>query len=273
MPALDAVPPRLLLTGASGQLGPVLREPLRQASRSLRLSDRQALAGPPLRPNETFEPCELGDRAAVRHLLRDVDAVVHLGGVSLEGPFDPILEANILGVYNLYEAARRNGVRRVVFASSNHVIGCYSRTERIGPQDRPRPDGNYGVSKLFGEGLAQLYFDRHGIETVCLRIGTATASPLDRRSLSTWLSHRDLAQLVLCALSAPNVGCHIVFGASANSAGWWNNAEAAARIGFEPQDSADAWREELEALPQPDPASPTGRLQGGKFVEIGPFDE
>ena len=273
MPALAAIPPRLLLTGACGQLGQVLREPLRQAGQTLRLSDRKGLVGGPLQTGESFEPCELGDRAAVRHLLRDVDAVVHLGGVSVEGPFDPILEANILGLYNLYEAARRNGVPRIVFASSNHVTGCYAQDERISTQNRPRPDGNYGVSKLFGEGLAQLYFDRYRIETVCLRIGTATVSPPDRRGMSSWLSHRDLAQLVLCALSAPNVGCHIVFGASANAASWWDNAEAAARIGFEPQDSAEAWRDQIDAQPLPDPASPTTRLQGGSFLGIGPFDE
>lgn len=273
MPALAAIPSRLLLTGASGQLGQVLRQPLREACLSLKLSDNRPLAGPAPQAGESFELCELGDRAAVRHLLRDVDAVVHLGGVSVEGPFDPILEANILGLYNLYEAARRNGVPRIVFASSNHVTGFYRQGERITPQDRPRPDGNYGLSKLFGEGLAQLYFDRYGIETVCLRIGTSTVAPPDRRGLSTWLSHRDLAQLVLCALSAPNVGNHIVFGASANPASWWDNAEAAARIGFEPQDSAEAWRAEIEAQPLPDPASPTTRLQGGSFLGIGPFDE
>jgi uronate dehydrogenase len=273
MPALAPIPSRLLLTGASGQLGQVLREPLRNACLSLKLSDNRPLRGAPLTERERFEACQLGDRAAVRHLLRDVDAVVHLGGVSVEGPFDPILEANILGLYNLYEAARRHGVPRIVFASSNHVTGCYRQGERIGPHDRPRPDGNYGLSKLFGEGLAQLYFDRYRIETVCLRIGTSTVSPPDRRGLSTWLSHRDLAQLVLCALSAPNVGNHIVFGASANPASWWDNAEAAARIGFEPQDSAEAWRAEVEAQPRPDPASPTTQLQGGSFLGIGPFDD
>lgn len=272
MPALAAIPSRLLMTGASGQLGQVLRAPLRQACASLKLSDNRHLGGEPLAANESFESCELGDRAGVRELLRDVDAVVHLGGVSVEGPFDPILEANILGLYNLYEAARRNGVPRIVFASSNHVTGCYRQGERIGTQDRPRPDGNYGVSKLFGEGLAQLYFDRYGVQTVSLRIGTATVAPPDRRGLSTWLSHRDLAQLVLCALSAPNVGHHIVFGASANPASWWDNAEASARIGFVPQDSAEAWRAQVEAQPAPDPASPTTRLQGGSFLGIGPFD-
>jgi len=273
MPALAPIPKRLLLTGACGQLGQVLRAPLHEAAQTLKLSDNRHLVGTPLQARESFELCQLGDRAAVRHLLRDVDAVVHLGGVSVEGPFDPILEANILGLYNLYEAARRNGVKRIVFASSNHVIGCYPQGERLATSDRPRPDGNYGLSKLFGEGLASLYFDRHGVETVSLRIGTSTVAPPDRRGLSTWLSHRDLAQLVLCALSAPNVGSHIVWGASANTASWWDNTEAAARIGFVPQDNADAWRAEIEARPAPDPADPVIRWQGGSFLGIGPFDD
>ena len=271
MPASPTPLPRLLLTGACGTLGQVLREPLRAASQQLRLSDRKAWVGGPLTPEESFVACELADRAGVLALLDNVDAVVHLGGVSVEGPFDPILQANILGLFNLYEAARIKLVPRIVLASSNHVTGCYEQGERIGPDSRPRPDGNYGVSKLFGEGLAQLYFDRYGIETVCLRIGTSTVEPPDRRGLSTWLSHRDLAQLVLCALRAPNVGCHIVYGVSANPASWWDNAAAAQRIGFAPQDSAEAWRSSIETQPAPDPDSPTTRLQGGAFLGIGPF--
>ena len=144
--------------------------------------------------------------AAVRALLDGVDAVVHLGGVSVEGPFEPILQANIVGTYNLYEAARIHGVRRIVFASSNHVTGFYRQDEVIDASAPMRPDGYYGLSKAFGENLAQFYFDRYGIETVSLRIGSSFPEPKDRRMLATWLSFDDLERLVVASLGAPVVG-------------------------------------------------------------------
>ena len=162
-------------------------------------------------------PCELADSAAVHTLFEGVDGLVHLGGYSVEGPFEPILQANIRGLHNVYEAARRQGTKRIVFASSNHVTGGYEQAQTISPQDPPRPDGNYGLSKLFGEGIASLYWDRYGIETVCLRIGSSTPKPLDRRGLATWLSLPDLAQLVTKALLAPGVGFLVAYGISANT--------------------------------------------------------
>src|SRR5262245_26399508 len=140
---------------------------------------------------------DLADGAAVHELLRDVDAVVHLGGVSVEGPFEPILQANIVGMFHLYEAARRHGVKRIVYASSNHVTGFYRQDEVIDATMPMRPDGYYGLSKAFGENLARFYFDRYGIESVCLRIGSAFPEPKDRRMLATWLSYDDLERLVL----------------------------------------------------------------------------
>jgi uronate dehydrogenase len=227
-----------LLTGAAGTLGRVLAGPLRARCTHLRISD---LAGPlaALTPDEQAadaerRPCDLADAAAVHELMQGIDAVVHLGGVSVEGPFEPILQANIRGLFNLYEAARRVGTRRIVFASSNHVTGCYRQGQTLRPDMPPRPDGYYGVSKLFGEGLASMYFDRHGIETVCLRIGTATVEPMDRRALSTWLSHRDLARLVLASLETPGVGFTVAYGMSGNPRGWWDTADAWARLGYKP---------------------------------------
>jgi uronate dehydrogenase len=268
-PAFDT----LLLTGAAGTLGRALADPLRALCQTLILSDLpgplQALGDPGTSP---AHPCDLADAAAVRELLRGVPAVVHLGGISVEGPFEPILQANIRGLHNLYEAARREGTRRIVFASSNHVTGCYAQGESISPTDPPRPDGNYGLSKLFGEGIASLYFDRYGIETVCLRIGTATPTPPDRRGLSTWLSLRDLAELVRCALTAPDVGFLVAYGMSDNSRGWWRTQAAWQRLGFVPQDSSDAHADQVQHLAPP-ADSPTARLQGGVFLAIGPFDE
>jgi uronate dehydrogenase len=203
-------------------------------------------------------------------MLADVDAVVHLGGVSVDGPFEPILNANIRGVYNLYEAARHHSVKRVVFASSNHVIGFYRQDERIDVNAPLRPDGNYGVSKAFGEALSRYYFDRFGIETVCLRIGSSFEKPRDRRMLSTWLSYGDLFSLVERALVAPNAGHAIVYGMSNNRDVWWDNA-GASHLGWVAQDSSEQYRPECEALPALAPDDPVRVYQGGKFVTLGPF--
>jgi uronate dehydrogenase len=266
----------VLLTGASGGLGQMLRAPLRaqclQAGGQLRMSDRVALPGPALQEGESFVACDLTDRPGMHALLQGVSAVVHLGGVSTEAPFDAILNANILGVFHLYEAARVQGVSRIVLASSNHATGCYAQGRVISAADPPRPDGYYGVSKLFAEHMAQMYSDRYGIQSVCLRIGTATERPPDRRGLSTWISPRDLAQLVVCALRAPNVGCTVMYGISANAAAWWRDSGQCERLGYVSQDRAEDFRAEVEAQPAPDPASALARLQGGVFLDIGPFD-
>lgn len=266
---------RLLLTGAAGTLGQVLAPTLLGLAQQLRLSDRAAplatlapLAGTQALACERVA-CELADAAAVHALLDGVQAVVHLGGVSVEGPFEPILEANLRGMVHLYEAARRQGVRRVVFASSNHVTGCWPRSTTLSLQDRPRPDGQYGLSKLFGEGLASLYWDRYGIETVCLRIGTATPTPPDARALATWLSLPDLARLVTAALTAPEVGCTVAWGMSANTRAFWRDDGTWARLGYQPQDNAEAYADQVQHLQQPE--GPMRELQGGLFLGMGPY--
>ena len=262
---------RLLLTGAAGGLGQVLRERLKPLATVLRVSDIADLG--PAREGEEVVPCDLGDKAAVHALVDGVDAIAHFGGVSVEGPWDPILNANIVGVFNLYEAARKHGVKRVVYASSNHVVGFYRQDERIDADDPMRPDGLYGVSKCFGESLSRFYFDRHGIETVCLRIGSSFPEARDRRMLRTWLSYDDLVQLVTKSLVTPAVGHTIVFGASRNAGLWWDNRKAA-HLGFEPKDSADDKRERVEALGPPlDASDPVAVYQGGGFVVAGPFDD
>jgi len=262
---------RLLLTGAAGGLGKVLRERLKPFARVLRVSDREDLG--PAREDEEVIACELSDRAATLQLVEGVDAIAHFGGVSVEGPFEPILRSNIVGVYNLYEAARRHGVKRVVFASSNHVTGFYKQSDRIDADDPVRPDGLYGVSKCFGENLSRFYYDRHGIETVCLRIGSSFPAPRDRRMLATYLSYNDLVELVRCSLFAPSVGHTVIFGVSDNSGAWWDNSKAA-HIGFKARDSADGERARVEASVPPLPAGdPAGLYQGGSFVHAGPFDD
>jgi uronate dehydrogenase len=261
---------RLLLTGAAGGLGRELRRRLKAYCDTLRLSDIAPLGA--AAAGEELQPAALQDAAAVHALLQDVDAVVHLGGVSVEGPFEPILQANIVGMHHLYEAARKHGVRRIVFASSNHVTGFYRQDEVIDPRMPMRPDGHYGLSKAFGENLAQFYFDRYGLETVSLRIGSSFPEPKDRRMLATWLSYDDLHRLVVACLATPVLDHSIIFGMSDNAVTWWDN-RLARHVGFQPQDSSDPFRAALYArTPEPDLSDPAAIYQGGVFVRTGPFE-
>jgi len=265
-PAFD----RLLLTGAAGGLGRELRPRLRRLARVLRASDVAEMA--PAGDGEEVMTAALQDAAAVDRIVAGSDAIVHLGCISTEGPFAPILEANIVGVWHLYEAARRHGVRRIVFASSNHVTGFYRQDEVIRPSDPMRPDGHYGLSKAFGENVARFYFDRYGIESVCLRIGSSFPEPKDRRMLATWLSYDDLERLVVASLTAPVVGCSVVYGVSDNARIWWDNTSAR-HLGFRPRDSSEPYRATLEATQAaPDPTDAATFLQGGGFVTRGPYD-
>ncbi len=260
---------RLLLTGAAGALGRELRPRLARYCDALRLSDIADLGS--AAAGEELRPAALEDKAAVHALLEGVDAVVHLGGVSVEKPFDVILPANVVGVFNLYEAAREHGVKRVLFASSNHVTGFYRQDETISPADPVRPDGYYGLSKAFGENLSRFYFDRYGIETVCVRIGSSFPEPKDRRMLATWLSFDDLERLVVAALAAPAVGHTVMYGMSDNRLTWWDNTSAR-HVGYRPQDSSEPFRPAVEARQQRiDLGDPAAIFQGGGFVKQGPF--
>ncbi len=260
---------RLLLTGAAGGLGRVLRPRLKGVCGTLRVSDINDLGA--TAPGEELQIVALQDKAATIALLEGVDAVVHLGGVSTEHAFETVLPANIVGTFNLYEGARIHGSKRVVFASSNHVTGFYKQGETINPQMPMRPDGYYGLSKAFGENLAQFYFDRHGIETVSLRIGSSFAEPADRRMLASWLSYDDLERLVIAALTAPVVGHTVIYGMSDNPLTWWDNTSAR-HIGYRPLDSSAPFRAAVEARqPHIDPTDPVALFQGGGFVAKGPF--
>ncbi len=236
----------------------------------LRLSDRVEFG--PAQAHEEILLADLADADAVLAMMQGVDAVVHFGGVSVEGPFGPILQANILGVFNLYEAARKQGCKRIVFASSNHVTGFYRQSETITASQPPRPDGMYGVSKAFGEDLSRFYFDRYGIETACVRIGSSFPEPKDRRMLASWLSFDDLHRLITACLTTPVLGHTIIFGMSKNSVTWWDNAQAR-HVGYVPQDSSDVFRDAVFArTPAPDLNDPAVQFQGGAFVRAGPFE-
>lgn len=262
---------KLLLTGAAGGLGTALRDRLKANCDVLRLSDHVSLGE--VRVHEEIMLADLSDADAVSAMVQGVDAIVHLGGVSVEGPFPPILQANILGVYHLYEAARKHGVKRVVFASSNHVTGFYRQSETITAERPARPDGFYGVSKAFGEDLSRFYFDRYGIETACLRIGSSFSEPRDRRMLATWLSFDDLHRLITACLTTPVLGHTIIFGMSNNAVTWWDNAQAR-HVGYVPKDSSDVFRDAVYArTPAPDRNDPAVQFQGGVFVRTGPFEQ
>ena len=260
---------RLLMTGAAGGLGQAMRERLKANCTVLRLSDRAAFG--PAHAHEEIMLADLADADAVLAMMQGVDAVVHFGGVSTEGPFGPILQANILGAYNLYEAARRQGTKRIVFASTNHVTGYYRQSETITADRPPRPDGLYGVSKAFGEDLSRFYFDRYGIETACVRIGSSFPEPKDRRMLASWLSYGDLHRLITACLTTPVLGHTVIFGMSNNAVTWWDNAQAR-HVGYAPQDSSDVFREAIfDRTPAPDLTDPAVQFQGGAFVRAGPF--
>ena len=260
---------KILLTGAAGGLGQALRERLKENCTTLRLSDRVGfgVAG----HHEEIILADLANAAEVNAMVQGVDAIIHLGGVSVEGPFEPIMQANILGVYHLYEAARTQGVKRVVFASSNHVTGFYRQSETITSDLPARPDGFYGVSKAFGEDLSRFYFDRYGIETACIRIGSSFAEPRDRRMLASWLSFDDLHRLITACLATPVLGHSIIFGMSNNAVTWWDNSKAR-HVGYVPQDTSDICKEAVYArTPNPDLSDPAVQFQGGGFVKAGPF--
>ena len=260
---------RLLLTGANGNLGRELRPRLKAYCDTLRLSHRAEMGA--AGPGEEVVIASLEDKAAMLSLLAGVDAVVHMGGVSTEQPWEAILAGNIVGMVNLYEAARANGVKRIVFASSNHVTGFYRQDQVVSPRDPVRPDGFYGLSKCFGENLAQLYWDRHGVETVSLRIGSSFAEPRDRRMLATWMSFDDTERLIVAALTAPVVGHSVIYGMSDNATTFWDNT-AARHVGYRPQDSSEQFRAAVEARqPTLDASDPAVIYQGGTFVRTGPF--
>jgi uronate dehydrogenase len=262
--------PRLLLTGAAGGLGEQLRTRLRPFCQTLRLSDISDLGTAQV--GEEVMHCDLADKAAVINMLEGCNAVVHMGGISTEHPFEQILEANIKGVFNLYEGARIHGVQRVVFASSNHVIGFHKQADTLDVDCARRPDGYYGLSKSFGEDLSRFYFDRYGIETACIRIGSSFPEPKDRRMLKTWMSYADLTELIRCCLFTPQLGHSIVYGMSANKEVFWDNG-GAAHLQFKAQDSSEVFRAAVEARAPALPETDLARIyQGGAFVKMGPFE-
>jgi len=257
---------RILLTGAGGRLGTQLRAALAPLATHLRLASRKPISD--LLAHEENVLFDLADEAATLAATRDVDAIVHFGGMALEAPWAEILDANIRGSYHIYEGARRHGVKRVVYASSVHAIGYHRLDAHIDTRAPVRPDSLYGVSKCFVEALASLYWDKFGLESVCLRIFSSFPEPADRRMLWSYLSFADCARLVTASLSAPHVGHTISFGLSDNKVKAVDN-RLAAHLGYIAEDSSEPFRAQVEAQhPPADPHAQATRCVGGWFVEL-----
>jgi len=254
---------RVLMTGAAGGIATMIRPLVAPIYPEIVLSDVKEPKE--LQPSETFVPAELADIASVERACEGIDGIIHLGGFSVEGPWETILQSNIIGCYNLFEAARRKGVKRVVFASSNHAIGFYPRVQRIGVDVVPRPDSRYGVSKIFGEGLGSLYADKHGMRVLSIRIGNVGEKPLDKRRLSIWIKPSDLVQLIRIGLEHPDLRYEVMYGASNNERSWWDNS-VAFKYGYRPTGRAEDFLEEAMAEQAKLPPDPIGDFyQGGPY--------
>jgi uronate dehydrogenase len=252
---------RVLITGAAGTIGGTLRQGFQGRFGTLRLLDVVPLG--PANPGEELVTADIRDLVAVDAAAADVDGIVHLAGIPHEDTFERTLQTNVVGTFNVFEAARHAGCPRVVFASSLHVTGFYDATEHISPEVPVRPDSFYGVGKACGENLGRLYADKHGLEVVCVRIGTFAEQPTTPRHLSTWLSPRDAVELFYRSLVAPDVGFTVVYGASANQRSWWDPGPID-RLGYRPMDDAEEWALKIDA--EADPTESGDGPQGGSYA-------
>ncbi len=254
---------KILVTGAAGDVGTRLRKLLPAVYPDIRWSDIRKPAD--LAAGADFMLADLAKLDEIEAIVQGIDGIVHLGGYSVEGPWDTILAANIIGCRNMFEAAYRANVKRVVFATSNHAVGFYPRDKKIGVDVTVRPDSRYGVSKAFGEALGAFYADKHGLRVTCLRIGNVGDVPIDKRRLAIWLRPEDLVQLIRIGLEHPDIHFEIFYGMSDNATAWWDNSNAR-KFGYKPQFRSEDYRSaalEAQAKLAPDPIG--DRLQGGTF--------
>jgi len=260
---------KLVLTGAQGRLGSYLREPLSKLCDKL-VSTDWLDAPERLYPGESYIKADLGDLEQMSAVIEGADMVVHFGAIGDEAPWDKILHSNIVGAYNVWEAAKRRGVRRVVYASSIHAVGMYPKNQFIGTDVPHRPDTYYGLAKCFAEDLASLYWDKCGIEAVCLRILSA-ANVGNPRAVGSWLSYGDLIQLVTRAIDTPVTGFTVIYGVSNNDRAPVDNSKASF-LGYRPKDNAESEAARVFAEAGPlDPQDPAHMCHGGPFatVELG----
>ena len=260
---------KIVLTGAAGRLGSYLREPLSKMADELVSSDKVADIGK-LYKGEKYISADLANYAEIHALLKDADMVVHFGAHPDEAPFEQLLGPNFIGAYNIWESAFQNKVRRVVYASSIHAVGMYPKTEFIGTDVPHRPDSFYGLAKCFAEDLARMYWEKRGLEAVCLRI-ISCAQVNNPRALGTWLSYDDLIHLVERAVDTPITGFSIIYGVSNNDRAGVDNSKAQF-LGYRPKDNAEQFAAKVLAeAPQAKPADKAQMCHGGPFasVELG----
>ncbi len=254
----------VLLTGASGALGRVLAKALGAMGWRLVLTDIAPFPDP-VPAGASFTRADLSDGVTMLRLAEGCGAIIHLGGVSVERPFEEVIGPNIRGLYHIYEAARREKAR-VIFASSNHAVGFHERTESIPADTQFVPDGYYGLSKAYGELMGRMYWFKHGVESVNVRIGSAREEPIDARMLASWMSFGDLTSLMVRSVMTPKVGCVVIWGASANTRMTWWRDDARAALGWTPVDSADPFAGQLAGALSGDPVQE--RYMGGAYCAI-----
>jgi uronate dehydrogenase len=253
----------VLITGASGALGRVVTRSLAALGWKLVLTDIAPFPDP-IPAGCSFTKADLNDGVAILRLAEGCQMILHFGGVSVERPFEEVLGPNIRGLYHIYEAARREGAR-VLFASSNHSIGFHERSDALDADCQFLPDGYYGLSKAYGELMGRMYWFKHGVENVNVRIGSSFPEPVDARMLSTWLSYDDLVRLCIRATLAPQVESCVIWGASANSRTYWRR-DARDTLGWAPADSADAYAAQMQGKVTDNPV--VERYQGGAYTAM-----
>ena len=253
---------KVLITGAAGDIGSVLRKKFRDRY-TLRLTDIDTPED--LDGNEEFVNADLRDFEAIKKVCEGMDAVVHLGGIVGVDSWEENLATNINGTHNVFESARLAGASRVVCASSVHAVGFYPRSQTIGVDEKVLPDGHYGLCKAISEAIGAMYAEKYGLKVMAVRIGNNSPEPTNERLLSIWISHRDIAQLVGIGLDNPDLRYEIVYGVSANTRSWWDNSTAE-RLGYRPEDNAEDWADEIMAKAPQDPDAPGADLQGGEFA-------
>jgi uronate dehydrogenase len=209
---------------------------------------------------------DLREEGVVDRLLEGVDVLVHLAGTSIERPLPEIIQNNLVALQTVYEGARRHRVKRIVFASSNHAFGMFSVKDKLALDTEFRPDGFYGLSKVWGEALARMYWDKHGIEGVMLRIGSILERPTEFRHLSTWFGHQDLLHCVMRCIEAPEVGYLAVWGVSNNTRSYWQPI-GSQPLDFHPSQNAEDYAAEI--LQKENPLDQVAQhYQGGGFVTL-----
>jgi len=257
---------KIVLTGAAGRLGSYLREPLSKMAETLVSSDIKDDIGK-LYPGESYMKADLESLDDMMRLLEGADMVAHFGAYVDEAPFEKLLGPNFIGAYNVWEAAYQQGLRRVVYASSIHAVGMHPKNDFIGTDAPHRPDTFYGLAKCFAEDLASMYWDKRGLEAVCLRI-LSCAQVTNPRAVGSWLSYDDLIQLVEKSVSTPVTGFTVAYGVSNNDRAPVDNSKAS-HLGYKPKDNAEQFAAEVYASSPPlDPQDIGDMCHGGPFASV-----